>query len=38
MLSNPRRLFLRYAKGFTILPGHVRKAMAIRAADREGRS
>ena len=38
MLSNPRRLFLRYVKGFTILPGHVRKAMAIRAADREGRS
>lgn len=30
MLSNPRRLFLRYAKGFTILPGHVRQAMALR--------
>lgn len=30
MLSNPRRLFLRYAKGFTILPGHLRQAMALR--------
>ena len=38
MLSNPRRLFMRYAKGFTILPGHVRKAMAIRAGDRHRRS
>lgn len=37
MLSNPRRLFMRYAKGFTILPGHVRKAMAIRAGDRDRR-
>lgn len=31
MLSNPRRLFLRYAKGFTILPGHIRRALALRA-------
>ncbi|WP_199258313.1 WecB/TagA/CpsF family glycosyltransferase [Paracoccus binzhouensis] len=30
MLSDPRRLFLRYAKGFTILPGHVRQALALR--------
>lgn len=30
MLSNPRRLFLRYAKGFTILPGHIRQARALR--------
>ncbi|GLK66083.1 WecB/TagA/CpsF family glycosyltransferase [Paracoccus kondratievae] len=30
MLSNPRRLFLRYAKGFTILPGHLRRALAMR--------
>lgn len=30
MLSNPRRLFLRYAKGFAILPGHIRQAVALR--------
>lgn len=34
MLSNPRRLFLRYAKGFTILPGHIRQAAALRRAGR----
>ncbi len=36
MLSNPRRLFLRYAKGFTIMPGYARQALALRARDREG--
>ncbi|KGJ03794.1 polymer biosynthesis protein, WecB/TagA/CpsF family [Paracoccus halophilus] len=35
MLSNPRRLFMRYARGFTILPGHIRQARAIRARDRQ---
>ncbi|SIQ71422.1 polymer biosynthesis protein, WecB/TagA/CpsF family [Paracoccus thiocyanatus] len=31
MLSNPRRLFWRYAKGFAILPGHMGRALALRA-------
>lgn len=35
MLSNPRRLFLRYAKGFAILPGHIRRAAALRRTPRE---
>ncbi|MDQ7776703.1 WecB/TagA/CpsF family glycosyltransferase [Paracoccus aminovorans] len=35
MLSNPRRLFLRYAKGFAILPGHIRQAAALRRARRD---
>lgn len=35
MLSNPRRLFLRYAKGFTIMPGYARQALALRARDRD---
>lgn len=30
MLSNPRRLAARYAKGFLILPGHARRALAQR--------
>lgn len=30
MLSNPRRLARRYARGFLILPGHVRRALAQR--------
>lgn len=34
MLSNPRRLFLRYARGFTIMPQYARQALAIRAQDR----
>ncbi|MFC3570687.1 WecB/TagA/CpsF family glycosyltransferase [Paracoccus simplex] len=36
MLSDPRRLFLRYAKGFAILPGHVRQALALRRDGRGG--
>ncbi|MDK8873490.1 WecB/TagA/CpsF family glycosyltransferase [Paracoccus sp. SSJ] len=35
MLSNPRRLFVRYAKGFAILPGHLRRALALRAGNDE---
>jgi N-acetylglucosaminyldiphosphoundecaprenol N-acetyl-beta-D-mannosaminyltransferase len=35
MLSNPRRLFLRYVKGFAILPGHVRQAVALRRQGRD---
>lgn len=35
MLSNPRRLFLRYAKGFAILPGHIRRAAALRRTPSE---
>lgn len=35
MLSNPRRLFLRYAKGFAILPGHIRRAAALRRQGRD---
>ncbi|MEF9605886.1 WecB/TagA/CpsF family glycosyltransferase, partial [Paracoccus sp. PXZ] len=35
MLSNPRRLFLRYAKGFAVLPGHLRQALAIRGENRK---
>lgn len=35
MLSNPRRLFMRYAKGFAILPGHIRRAAALRRVPRE---
>ncbi len=31
MLSNPRRLAGRYARGFTILPGHVRQAWQQRS-------
>ncbi|WP_347267185.1 WecB/TagA/CpsF family glycosyltransferase [Paracoccus sp. (in: a-proteobacteria)] len=30
MLSNPRRLLARYARGFAILPGHLRQALALR--------
>ncbi|AUH63835.1 WecB/TagA/CpsF family glycosyltransferase [Paracoccus zhejiangensis] len=30
MLSNPRRLAARYGRGFLILPGHVRRALAQR--------
>lgn len=35
MLSNPRRLFMRYAKGFAILPGHIRRAAALRRTPRD---
>lgn len=30
MLSNPRRLLMRYAKGFTIMPRYIRQASALR--------
>ncbi|AUH34288.1 WecB/TagA/CpsF family glycosyltransferase [Paracoccus tegillarcae] len=33
MLSNPKRLAGRYARGFMILPGHVRRALAQRRQD-----
>lgn len=36
MLSNPRRLLMRYAKGFTIMPRYIRQARAIRAQERNG--
>jgi len=36
MMSDPRRLFLRYARGFAILPGHLRHALALRAKGGEG--
>lgn len=35
MMSNPRRLAGRYAKGFTILPGHVGQAMRLRRMVRD---
>lgn len=35
MLSNPRRLFWRYMRGFAILPGHVGRALALRIAGRK---
>jgi UDP-N-acetyl-D-mannosaminuronic acid transferase (WecB/TagA/CpsF family) len=34
MASDPRRLAGRYARGFTILPGLVRQALALRLQDR----
>jgi len=36
MLSNPRRLALRYAKGFAILPGHALAAIRQRSARPQG--
>lgn len=35
MLSNPRRLAARYAKGFTILPGHAAAAWRQRSQNRQ---
>lgn len=35
MLSNPRRLAARYAKGFTILPGHAAAALRLRSQNRQ---
>ena len=35
MLSNPRRLAARYAKGFTILPGHAAAALRQRSQNRQ---
>lgn len=36
MMSNPRRLAGRYAKGFTILPGHAVQAIRLRRTARGG--